>query len=120
MPATENASSTSREIFKSRWLNAILLSLMPVPGCAYPGMNAEMVGLIFQRLGINYTLFAYQGEWGSYNRTSNEFSGIMRDIHEGLFDADISDWRKTAVRIRQFHMPYFNWEMLPVCFTFAS
>lgn len=77
-------------------------------------MNAEMAELVFRRLNITYTLTNYNDTWGAHDTSTGTYSGMMRDIYNGVIDADISDWRESPLRLRDFHMPYLSWQTLPV------
>lgn len=94
--------------------SSIGLSFKPHARCPYPGMYAEMAVLVFERLGINYTLIRYDGTWGTFNETSGTYYGLMRDILDGVIDADITAWTDTPTRQQYFHMPHLSWESQPV------
>lgn len=58
--------------------------LLPTSECLYTGFYAEIVGLIFEHLGIRYRLTDIKGDFGSYNATTDTFDGALGDIQQGV------------------------------------
>lgn len=70
-----------------------------------------MSALVLKRLGVNYTLHAYDGRFGSYNVATKEYDELMREIYEGTdYDAEMSDWVENKDRKENFLLPTLTWE----------
>lgn len=77
----------------------------------FEGFGIELIQKLSERLGFNYS-FRLQddGAYGSYNKETGEWNGMLREIMDGRADLAITDLTITSERegATDFTMPFMN------------
>ncbi|CAD6992159.1 unnamed protein product [Ceratitis capitata] len=76
----------------------------------YEGYSIDLIKNLAAKLGFNYTFIDGGTDYGSYNKTTNTTSGMMKEILEGRAELAISDLTITSEReeIIDFSIPFMN------------
>lgn len=77
----------------------------------FEGFGIELIQKLSERLGFNYTFILQEdGAYGSLNKETNEWNGMLREIMDGRADLAITDLTITSEResATDFTMPFMN------------
>ncbi|XP_055907531.1 glutamate receptor ionotropic, kainate 2-like [Eupeodes corollae] len=77
----------------------------------YEGFGVELIQRLAEKLGFNFTFHMHKdGNYGSFNSTSNISTGMVREIMEGRADLGITDLTITSEREAgvDFTIPFMN------------
>jgi ABC-type amino acid transport substrate-binding protein len=77
----------------------------------FEGFGVELIDKLSQKLGFNYTFKLQEdGAYGSLNRETGEWNGMLREIMDGRADLAITDLTITSERegATDFTMPFMN------------
>ncbi|KAH8381769.1 hypothetical protein KR009_000049 [Drosophila setifemur] len=76
----------------------------------YEGYGVDLIKELADKLGFNYTFVNGGNDYGSYNKTSNESTGMLREIMMGRADLAITDLTITSEREEaiDFSIPFMN------------
>ncbi|XP_018784659.1 PREDICTED: glutamate receptor ionotropic, kainate 2 isoform X2 [Bactrocera latifrons] len=79
----------------------------------YEGYSIDLIKELAAKLGFNYTFIDGGSDYGSFNKTTNKTTGMMKEINEGLLkraDLAITDLTITSEReeIIDFSIPFMN------------
>lgn len=77
----------------------------------YEGFGVELVQRLAEKLGFNFTFNMHiDGNYGSFNSTSNVSTGMVREIIEGRADLGVTDLTITSEREAgvDFTIPFMN------------
>lgn len=78
----------------------------------FEGFGIELIDKLSQKLGFNYTFILQEdGAYGSLNRETGEWNGMLREIMDGRADLAITDLTITSEResATDFTMVKFNY-----------
>ncbi|XP_067619823.1 glutamate receptor ionotropic, kainate 2-like isoform X2 [Eurosta solidaginis] len=76
----------------------------------YEGYSIDLIKELAAKLGFNYTFINGGSDYGSFNRTTNVTTGMIKEINEGRADLAITDLTITSERqeIIDFSIPFMN------------
>ncbi|KAH8292071.1 hypothetical protein KR054_004432 [Drosophila jambulina] len=76
----------------------------------YEGYGVDLIKELADKLGFNFTFVNGGNDYGSYNKTSNESTGMLREIMMGRADLAITDLTITSEREEaiDFTIPFMN------------
>jgi ABC-type amino acid transport substrate-binding protein len=77
----------------------------------YEGFGIELIEKLSQKLGFNYSFKLQEdGAYGSLNKETGEWNGMLREIMDGRADLAITDLTITSEResTADFTMPFMN------------
>ncbi|XP_039970454.1 glutamate receptor ionotropic, kainate 2 isoform X5 [Bactrocera neohumeralis] len=76
----------------------------------YEGYSIDLIKELAAKLGFNYTFIDGGSDYGSFNKTTNKTTGMMKEINEGRADLAITDLTITSEReeIIDFSIPFMN------------
>lgn len=77
----------------------------------FEGFGIELIDKLSHKLGFNYTFILQEdGAYGSLNRDTGEWNGMLREIMDGRADLAITDLTITSEResATDFTMPFMN------------
>ncbi|XP_055851575.1 glutamate receptor ionotropic, kainate 2-like [Episyrphus balteatus] len=77
----------------------------------YEGFGVELIQRLAEKLGFNYTFNMHvDGNYGSFNSSSNISTGMVREIMEGRADLGVTDLTITSEREAgvDFTIPFMN------------
>ncbi|CAH0553020.1 unnamed protein product [Brassicogethes aeneus] len=86
----------------------------------FEGFGIDVIDKLSKLLGFNYTIIIQpDGQYGNFNRTSNEWNGMIKEIIEdradfGIVDLTITSERENGV---DFTMPFMN---LGICILYRK
>ncbi|XP_043065157.1 uncharacterized protein LOC108093341 [Drosophila ficusphila] len=76
----------------------------------YEGYGVDLIKELADKLGFNFTFVNGGNDYGSYNKTSNESTGMLRELMLGRADLAITDLTITSEREEalDFTIPFMN------------
>ncbi|KRF99742.1 uncharacterized protein Dwil_GK22709 [Drosophila willistoni] len=76
----------------------------------YQGYGVDLIKELADKLGFNFTFQDGGSEYGSFNKTTNTTTGMLKEIVEGRADLAISDLTITSEReeVIDFSIPFMN------------
>ncbi|KAL9893323.1 glutamate receptor ionotropic, kainate 2-like isoform 2-T2 [Glossina fuscipes fuscipes] len=76
----------------------------------YEGYGVELIKELANKLGFNYTLINGGNDYGSYNKTTNTSTGMLKEIREGRADLAVTDLTITSEREEavDFSIPFMS------------
>ncbi|EDW67686.1 uncharacterized protein Dvir_GJ24289 [Drosophila virilis] len=76
----------------------------------YEGYGVDLIKELADKLGFNFTFKNGGNDYGSYNKTSNESTGMLREIMHGYADLAVTDLTITSEREEaiDFSIPFMN------------
>lgn len=77
----------------------------------FEGFGIELIEKLAQRLGFNFTFKLQEDKnYGSFNKDTNEWNGMIKELMDGTADLAITDLTITAERESavDFTMPFMN------------
>ncbi|KAH8409835.1 hypothetical protein KR222_009321, partial [Zaprionus bogoriensis] len=76
----------------------------------YEGYGVDLIRELAEKLGFNFTFKNGGNDYGSYNKTTNESTGMLHQIRHGFADLAITDLTITSEREEaiDFSIPFMN------------